>query len=45
MVADEYSLLQCLDLELPVEIENSIAQDFLFHEKRNNLPCSSECYL
>ena len=33
MAADEYSLLQCLDLELPVQIDNSIEQDFLFHEK------------
>ena len=33
MTADEHSLLQCLDLELPVQIDNSIEQDFLFHEK------------
>ena len=33
MVTDEHSLLQCLDLELPVQIDNSIEQDFLFHEK------------
>ena len=31
--ADEHSLLQCLDLQLPVQIVNSIEQDFLFHEK------------
>ena len=33
MAEDEHSLLQCLDLELPVKIDNSIEQDFLFHEK------------
>ena len=33
MVADEHSFLQCLDLELPVQIDNSIEQDFLFNEK------------
>ena len=33
MAVDEHSLLQCLDLELPVQIDNSIEQDFLFHEK------------
>ena len=32
MVADEHSFLQCLDLELPVQIDNSIEQD-LFNEK------------
>ena len=29
---DEHSLLQCLDLELPAQIDNSIEQDFLLHE-------------
>ena len=29
----EHLLLHCLDLELPVQIDNSIEQDFLFHEK------------
>ena len=45
MAADENSLLQCLDLELPVHTDNSIEQDFLFHEKKKNLPSSSESYL
>ena len=31
---DEHSLLQCLDLELPAQIDNSIEQDFLLHEKK-----------
>ena len=29
---DQHSLLQCLDLELPAQIDNSIEQDFLLHE-------------
>ena len=33
---DEHSLLQCLDLELPAQIYNSIEQDFLLHEKKKN---------
>ena len=33
MAADEHSLLQWLVLELPVQIDNSTEQDFLFHEK------------
>ena len=33
MATDGHSLLQCLDLELPVQIDNSIEKDFLFHEK------------
>ena len=33
MAVDEHSLLQCLDLELPVQIYNSIEQGFLLHEK------------
>ena len=38
MAADENSLLQCLDLELPVQTDNSIEQDFLFHEKKKIYP-------
>ena len=33
MAVDEHSLLQCLDLELPVQTDNSIEQDFLLHKK------------
>ena len=33
MAVDEHSLLQCLDLELPAQIDNSIEQDFLLHQK------------
>ena len=33
MAADEHSVLPCLNLELPVQIDNSTEQDFLFHEK------------
>ena len=38
MAADEYSLLQCLDLGLPVQIDNSIEQEFLFYEKERIYP-------
>ena len=38
MVADEHSLLQCLDLELPVQIDNSLEQDFFFYEKEMIYP-------
>ena len=33
MAMDEHSLLQCFNLELPVQTDNSIEQDFLWHEK------------
>ena len=33
MAVHEHSLLQCLDLELPGQIDNYIEQDLLFHEK------------
>ena len=33
MAVNKHSLLQCLDLELPVQIDNSMEQDFLLHEK------------
>ena len=35
MVVDEYSLLHGLGLELPVQIDNSVGQDFLLLEKKN----------
>ena len=35
MAVDEYSLLHGLDLELPVQIDNSVEQDFLLLEKKN----------
>ena len=38
MAADEHSLLQCLDLELPVQIDNSLEQDFFFYEKEMIYP-------
>lgn len=38
MVVDENSLLQYLDLELPVKTDNSIEQDFSFHEKELIFP-------
>ena len=41
MAVDEYSLLHGLDLELPVQIDNSVEQDFLLLEKKKKLPCSS----
>ena len=31
---DEHSLLQCLDIELPLQTDYSIEQDFLLHEKK-----------
>ena len=34
MAGDENSLLQRLDLELPMQTDNSIEQIFLFHEKK-----------
>ena len=42
MAADEHSLFQCLDLELPVQIDNSIEQDFFFffHEKEIIYPAA-----
>ena len=40
-MADEHSLLQFLDLELPVQIDNSIKQDFLFHEKEIIYPAEA----
>ena len=41
MAVDEYSLLHGLDLELHVQIDNSVEQDFLLLEKKKKLPCSS----
>ena len=38
MAADKHSLLQYLDLELPVKTDNSIEQDFSFHEKELIFP-------
>ena len=35
MAVDEYSLLHGLGLELPVQIDNSVGQDFLLLEKKN----------
>ena len=40
-MADEHSLLQFLDLELPVQIDNSIEQDFLFNEKEIIYPAEA----
>ena len=31
---DQHSLLQCLDIELPLQTDYSIEQDFLLHEKK-----------
>ena len=33
MAVEEHSLLHCLDLEVPVQIDTSIEQDYLLHEK------------
>ena len=38
MATDEHALLQCLDLELPVQIDNSLEQDFFFYEKEMIYP-------
>ena len=37
MALDEYSLLHGLGLELPVQIDNSVGQDFLLLEKKITL--------
>ena len=41
MAVDEYSLLHGLDLGLPVQIDNSVEQDFLLLEKKKkNYPAA-----
>ena len=40
MTVHEYSLLHGLDLELPVQIDNSVEQDFLLLEKKKNYPAA-----
>ena len=40
MAVDEYSLLHGLDLELPVQIDNSVEQDFLLLEKEIIYPAA-----
>ena len=40
MAVDEYSLLHGQDLELPVQIDNSVEQDFLLFEKEKIYPAA-----